>query len=69
MVKIRKGCGCTKNCLSRLGEEMIIEHVLNIKELSRQEKDMFIMGQMYPKCASATTRKGERKWSKYVYRV
>lgn len=44
--KILKGCGCSRKCFQRLpanAEEMFI-HRLNVTEMAKSERDMFVMG-------------------------
>ena len=40
------GCGCKMNCTNKLGREAIEEHRGNCAELSKQELDMAILGQL-----------------------
>ena len=47
-VKIQKflmeGCGCNNICSTMLTVDRIHEHVLNVREMSKDERDMYIMG-------------------------
>ena len=42
--KLDAGCSCLRKCLDKLERQNLIEHIQNIRELSRSEKDMYIMG-------------------------
>ena len=50
MVKIRQqkenGCGCQSKCLSMFNNGEIFEHILQMRELRKEEKDMYIMGKL-----------------------
>ena len=42
--KLDAGCSCLRKCLDKLERQNLIEHIQNIRELSKSEKDMYIMG-------------------------
>lgn len=50
MVRIRKfifeGCGCQQNCTKKIEgkEERVLNHIFNMREMDKSDKDMYIMG-------------------------
>ncbi|XP_056013929.1 uncharacterized protein LOC125667802 [Ostrea edulis] len=61
-------CSCGKNCLKNIGVEEIQNSILTTKELTRDEKDMFIMGRLMCTGFGSNTQRGkERKRKKYAY--
>ena len=42
----KKRCGCKGDCLSFFPEELIAEQYLAIKEVSKEEKDLILIGQI-----------------------
>ena len=42
--KIPDGCMCPRSCLSSIPRACIEEHVLNLREMELEVKDMYVMG-------------------------
>uniref|UniRef100_K1QHU7 Uncharacterized protein n=1 Tax=Magallana gigas TaxID=29159 RepID=K1QHU7_MAGGI len=55
--KIR-GCGCKNKCVSIFSNDTLYSHILNMREMSKEEKDMYIMGSLVDSCKETT------KWGK-----
>nr|XP_034337696.1 uncharacterized protein LOC117692787 [Crassostrea gigas] len=58
-VKIR-GCGCKNKCVSIFSDDTLYSHILNMREMSKEEKDMYIMGSLVDSCKE-TTKRGKKK--------
>jgi hypothetical protein len=66
--KIRKGCGCQNCCMSKLDNLGMYHHVLTVREMSRSEKDLYIMGTLKTIGVDKNkSRYGERKRTRYEY--
>lgn len=44
--KISSGCSCHFNCFDKIHYEEIKDHILTMRALPRDEKDMYIMGKL-----------------------
>ncbi|XP_060576229.1 uncharacterized protein LOC132733584 [Ruditapes philippinarum] len=60
------GCKCTKNCFSNLSFPQIEANILNLREMTKNEKEMLIMGTL-KKINSDIRCKEDRKRSRYEY--
>ena len=43
---LRTKCGCTKNCSDSLTHQDIYVHILNVREMERSDKEMYIMASL-----------------------
>jgi len=59
-------CRCATQCLSKLSTDQIESHRLNVAEMEKNEKEMYIMGVLQP-VTSATTWRGDRKRKRVTY--
>ena len=55
-------------CLSLVDVEQGVDHILSMRELTKGEKELYLMGQLHPISTSETTRKGARSRINYTYR-
>ncbi|XP_053392666.1 uncharacterized protein LOC123542687 [Mercenaria mercenaria] len=60
------GCKCTKNCFSNFTFSQIESNILNVREMTKSEKEMLIMGTL-KRIISDARCKGNRKRSRYEY--
>ncbi|KAK3082426.1 hypothetical protein FSP39_014609 [Pinctada imbricata] len=61
-----KGNCCHWKCLERIGHNEIYEHILSMRDVSKEEKEMYIMGKLKTKgTGSKTESEGKRK--RYIY--
>ena len=61
-------CRCSVSCISQFEQSEIQEHIMNICEMTKEEKDMYLMGVLQPIGVSHTkTWRGERKRKRYGY--
>lgn len=60
------GCGCSKNCFQQFTLCRIQENILSLREMAKNEKEMFIMGTL-KKIGMDGRCKGERKRIRYEY--
>ena len=71
MVKIRQqketGCGCQNKCLSMFDNVEIFEHILQMRELRKEEKDMYIMGKLKCKDISSDGNDTAAKRKRYSF--
>lgn len=58
-IKIR-GCGCKNKCSSIFSDDTLYSHILNMRQLSKDEKDMNIMGSLVDSCKE-TTKRGKKR--------
>lgn len=65
--KVLTSCSCGKNCLDSVPLDDIQSSILALRELSREERDMFIMGKLSCNSNSCTQRGKERKRKRYTY--
>ncbi|MES9882762.1 MAG: hypothetical protein ABW185_17990 [Sedimenticola sp.] len=66
--KIATGCGCMKNCIKSINKTIIQSHVDNIREMTKDERDLYVMGALHKlNPDDKRTRYGERKRAKYDY--
>lgn len=63
--KISNGCSCHFNCFDQFQYEEIKDHLLTMRALSRDEKDMYIMGKL--KCKSTGIDTSDKKRQRYMY--
>ncbi|XP_060577599.1 uncharacterized protein LOC132734769 [Ruditapes philippinarum] len=59
-------CKCKTNCLSQFDAEHIQGHILSLREMEKDQKEMFVMGSLL-KIGAQETRKGKRKRVRYRY--
>ena len=62
-----KGCSCHWKCMDKIPFDEISDHVLLMRELSREEKDMYIMGKLKSKGTGTNTESSKRKRFAYCY--
>ncbi len=60
-VALPDNCGCTYNCFSYFCNQEVIEHRWNCIEMSRSEKDMYIMGVL---CANFVSLSDKTQYGK-----
>ncbi|XP_053407975.1 uncharacterized protein LOC123547720 [Mercenaria mercenaria] len=64
---MRNECDCSKYCYNNFSERKILDHVLNLREMERNEKEMYIMGTIGKVTASVRCKDGERKRTRWEY--
>ncbi|XP_062610703.1 uncharacterized protein LOC134272496, partial [Saccostrea cucullata] len=64
LYKIREtmvqGCGCKNMCLSLFSNDVLYTHILNMREMSKEEKDMYVMGSLVDN-SKETTKRGKKR--------
>lgn len=61
-------CVCTKNCFGTFSDNEINEHIFNMREMTKVEKELFITGTLQTGCFGQTTKRNtERKRLRYTY--
>ncbi|XP_062571245.1 uncharacterized protein LOC134233284 [Saccostrea cucullata] len=64
--KVNDGCHCQMKCISNLSFEEIFGHISCMKELSNEERDMYLMGKL--KCSGTGDDSGKQiKRQRYHY--
>ncbi|XP_062587812.1 uncharacterized protein LOC134249479 isoform X1 [Saccostrea cucullata] len=64
--KVNDGCHCQMKCISNLSFEEILGHICCMKELSNEERDMYLMGKL--KCSGTWDDSGKQiKRQRYHY--
>lgn len=63
--KISSDCSCHFNCFDQFQYEEIKDHIPTMRALSRDEKDMYIMGKV--KCKSTGIDTSDKKRQRYMY--
>ena len=64
----RTGCGCKSMCLKEIDIDNVYGDILNLRELAKHEKELLIMGKLFPRSTSENTRSGKRKKVRYLYK-
>ena len=63
------GCKCKTGCYHQFSQAQIFDHILNIREMEKGEKDLYIMGTLVSNSTdSLNKRRGPRKQSHFSYR-
>lgn len=62
----RNGCSCRMECMSKFTSEEISNHIYSMRELSKDEKDMYIMGKLKSKSTGLSSRH-DAKRQRYTY--
>ncbi|XP_056003731.1 uncharacterized protein LOC125678765 [Ostrea edulis] len=65
--KIIKGCSCRMDCISNISFEEISHHIYSMRELSKEEKDMYIMGKLKSKSYGGGSSRRDAKRQRYEY--
>ncbi len=65
--EIRKGCGCGQNCLQKVDKVEAYRRILDLREITKNEKEMYIMGKIEALNNVGQTRHGDRKRVRYDY--
>ena len=50
----RTGCGCKSMCLKEIDIDNVYDDILNLRELVKHEKELLIMGKVFPRSTSDT---------------
>ena len=58
---IARGCGCAKSCLSQFTTEQIIDSRADCMELTREELDLVILGELHASINTSETRGPDSK--------
>ena len=65
-MKMNSGCGCTgTNHYQKLDASVIFDHILSMRELTKSEHDLYIMGKLTVKPSGSATVEVKRK--RYAY--
>lgn len=65
--KLSTGCTCSKKCFTRLERKVVIEHIQNVRELSKQEKNMYIIGALKVNGSTAKKNQDDIKRHRFCY--
>ena len=66
--KLRQGCGCGKSCFDYFPTKKIVDHIWDLREMTKQEKEALIMTILSTLgIDSSITRRGDRKRTVYQY--
>lgn len=44
--EVLKGCGCTQGCIRTVDIDAVYKHILDMREVTKNEKEMYIMGKI-----------------------
>ena len=62
-----RGCSCKSMCISLFSDDVLYNHILNMREMSKEEKDMYIMGSLVESNKETTKRGKKRRRSRQTY--
>ena len=62
------GCGCKYSCSSKLSEHAIFSHILDTREMSKEEKDAYVIGSLIENAKDTTKRGNKRKRTRHEYK-
>lgn len=65
--EVRTNCLCKNPCLQMFDKNNIDEHVLNLQELDKESKELYIMGSLQ-KFSNDKTRSGKRRRIRYKFK-
>ena len=69
LAKIRNyhanGCGCKSHCVSQFSEQAMYTHILDMREMTKNEKEMYIMGSLTENDRDVTKRGKKRQRSRH----
>ncbi|KAH3748913.1 hypothetical protein DPMN_183402 [Dreissena polymorpha] len=66
------GSGCAKKCPDKFNASQIRTHILDTREMTREEKEMYIKGCLSEGTTNDTTKRGKKRIrirGKYTFRV
>lgn len=65
----QRGCECTKKCSAKFTVEEIYDHILNVREMTKDEKELYIMGVVGEVTNNDKTKRGKkRQRMRHVFR-
>ncbi|XP_078328084.1 uncharacterized protein LOC144623518 [Crassostrea virginica] len=62
-----RGCSCKSMCISLFSDDVLYNHVLNMREMSKEEKDMYITGSLVQSNKETTKRGKKRRRSRQTF--
>lgn len=64
-----EGCGCNRECAKTLSAEKVFEHILNVREMEKNAKDLYLMGILQDDRSSDVTKRGKkRQRNRYTFK-
>ncbi|XP_060563753.1 uncharacterized protein LOC132723105 [Ruditapes philippinarum] len=57
----KNGCGCKKNCIKQFTVSDIFDHILNIREMEKQDKELYIMATVVNSPQNELTKRGKKR--------
>ncbi|XP_060560643.1 uncharacterized protein LOC132720505 [Ruditapes philippinarum] len=57
----KNGCGCKKNCIKQFTISDIFDHILNIREMEKQDKELYIMATVVNSPQNELTKRGKKR--------
>lgn len=63
--KVNRGCGCHFKCYEKFQIKEIIDHIFTMRELNKDEKEMYIMGKLKSKSTGYDLI--DKKRRRYMY--
>ena len=64
---IEKGCGCGKNCISTFSFSDIREHIISLFEMTKNEKEFYIMAKLKVKPKRSQLKDGDLSRKRFRY--
>lgn len=69
LTRVASGCGCVQNCVNNIDKSLIQTHVDNLREMTKDEKELYVMGALQKiNPDSKRSRYGDRKRTRYEYK-
>ncbi|XP_060601134.1 uncharacterized protein LOC132754508 isoform X3 [Ruditapes philippinarum] len=57
----KNGCGCKKNCIKQFTISDIFDHILTIREMEKQDKELYIMATVVNSPQNELTKRGKKR--------
>ena len=65
--KMDNSCSCRMECMSKFSFHEIHDHICSMRELSKEERDMYIMGKIKSRSTGSVSSRHDAKRQRYEY--
>ncbi|XP_053392297.1 uncharacterized protein LOC128554982 [Mercenaria mercenaria] len=65
--KLQEGCGCKLCCFKGVTVGVVLDNILRMREMSKDNKELFVMGNLREKLGTDRCKEGERQRVRFEY--